>query len=130
MSIATNKKVLVPLATLLAAGAVAVESGATFTSRTGNSVSAVTSGTLLQSNSKENQAIFDLTNLTPVYTGVLGGMTDRVEADLGTVAPGVANTFRFTVHLAEDAPNSQQDKAAGAGYQWDSVQLGPDTTDQ
>ncbi|MEW1952844.1 TasA family protein [Terrabacter sp. NPDC080008] len=60
-----NRKVLVPLATLLAAGSIAVGSGATFSSTTGNTISAVTAGTLTQSNSKDGQAIFNLTNLKP-----------------------------------------------------------------
>src|SRR5690606_16845730 len=55
-----SKKVLVPLATLLAAGAIAVGSGASFTSTTENTISAVTSGTLEQSNSKDNAAVFNL----------------------------------------------------------------------
>lgn len=61
----TSRKVLVPLATLVAAGAVAVGSGATFTSDSANTISAVTAGTLTQSNSKADQAIFELTNLKP-----------------------------------------------------------------
>ncbi|WP_436701126.1 TasA family protein [Nocardioides sp. BYT-33-1] len=60
-----SRKILVPLATLAAAGAIAVGSGATFTSQSGNTVSAVTSGTLAQANSKDGGAIFDLTNLKP-----------------------------------------------------------------
>ncbi|GAA2031242.1 hypothetical protein GCM10009740_21280 [Terrabacter terrae] len=60
-----NRKILVPLATLLAAGSIAVGSGATFSSTTGNTISAVTAGTLTQSNSKDGQAIFNLTNLKP-----------------------------------------------------------------
>jgi len=52
-----NRKVLVPLATLLAAGSIAVGSGATFSSTTGNTISAVIAGTLTQSNSKDGQAI-------------------------------------------------------------------------
>ncbi|WP_185995238.1 TasA family protein [Nocardioides campestrisoli] len=60
-----TKKVLVPLATLLAAGAIAVGSGATFTSTSSNTISAVTSGTLSQSNSKAGQAIFNLTDIKP-----------------------------------------------------------------
>jgi hypothetical protein len=59
------KKVLIPLATLVAAGAVAVGSGATFDSTTGNTISAVTAGTLTQSNSKADQAIFNLSNMKP-----------------------------------------------------------------
>ena len=70
----TGKKILVPLATLLAAGAIAVGSGATFTSQTNNSISAVTSGTLNQSNSKANEAIFNLSNMKPGDT-VNGDLT-------------------------------------------------------
>ncbi|WP_210438783.1 TasA family protein [Nocardioides xinjiangensis] len=62
---ATRRKVLIPLATLAAAGAIAVGSGATFTSTTGNTASAVTSGTLKHTNSKDGKAVFDLTNLKP-----------------------------------------------------------------
>lgn len=60
-----SKKVLVPLATLAAAGAIAVGSGATFTSQSSNTISAVTSGTLSQSNSKDGGAVFDLANMKP-----------------------------------------------------------------
>lgn len=69
-----TKKVLVPLATLAAAGAVVVGSGATFTSQTQNSTSSVTSGTLKHANSKDNAAIFDLQNLKPGDT-LNGGLT-------------------------------------------------------
>lgn len=60
-----NRKILVPLATLVAAGAVAVGSGASFSSTTGNTISSVTAGTLTHSNSKNNQAIFNLSNMKP-----------------------------------------------------------------
>ncbi len=68
-----SKKILVPLATLVAAGAIAVGSGATFTSQSNNTISAVTSGTLTHSNSKDNAAIFNLTNMKPgdVLNGAL-----------------------------------------------------------
>ncbi len=59
------RKILLPLTTVLAAGAIAVGSGATFTSTSGNTISAVTSGTLTQSNSKDGKAIFSLTDLKP-----------------------------------------------------------------
>lgn len=58
-------KILLPLATLAAAGAIAVGSGATFTSTTANTISSVTSGTLTQSNSKDGKAIFNLTDMKP-----------------------------------------------------------------
>ena len=61
----TSRKILVPLATLVAAGAVAVGSGATFTSTSGNTISSVTAGTLTHSNSKADQAIFNLSNMKP-----------------------------------------------------------------
>ncbi|MFL6159114.1 MAG: TasA family protein, partial [Marmoricola sp.] len=51
----------------------AVGSGATFTSTSGNTISAVTAGTLTQSNSKADQAIFNLSNMKPgdTVTGTL-----------------------------------------------------------
>ena len=63
--IANRRKAILPLATLLAAAAIAVGSGATFTSSSANTVSAVTSGTLTHTNSKSNAAIFDLQNIKP-----------------------------------------------------------------
>ncbi|RJS46268.1 TasA family protein [Nocardioides cavernaquae] len=60
-----RRTILVPLATLVAAGAIAVGSGATFTSQSGNTASSVVSGTLTHSNSKDNAAIFALTDLKP-----------------------------------------------------------------
>lgn len=62
---AMSRKILVPLATALAAGTIAAASGATFTSQSSNSLSAVTSGTLTHSNSKDGQAIFTLTDIKP-----------------------------------------------------------------
>jgi len=173
-----RSKILLPLATLLAAGAIAVGSGATFTSTTGNTISSVTAGTLTHTNSKADQAIFTLTNLKPgdvlngtltltntgslaaafsltevsstngfagnnltldivdtttganVYSGTFGGLTDGAKNDLGTWASGAAHTFKFTVKLNQDTPNSDQGKTAGAVYSWSSVQLSGETTNQ
>jgi spore coat-associated protein N len=58
-------KILLPLATLAAAGAIAVGSGATFTSTSANTISSVTSGTLTQENSKAGEAIFTATGIKP-----------------------------------------------------------------
>lgn len=74
MKTSTTSKILAPLAVLLAAGALAVGSGATFASDSSNTISAVTSGTLTQSNSKQGQAIFNLTNIKPGDT-VDGSLT-------------------------------------------------------
>lgn len=173
-----RSKILLPLATLLAAGAIAVGSGATFTSTTGNTISSVTAGTLTHTNSKADQAIFTLTNLKPgdvlngtltltntgslaaafsltevsstngfagnnltldivdtttganVYSGTFGGLTDGAKNDLGIWASGAAHTFKFTVKLNQDTPNSDQGKTAGAVYSWSSVQLSGETTNQ
>lgn len=174
----TRRKILVPLATLVAAGAVAVGSGATFSSNSENTTSSVTTGTLTHTNSKADQAIFNLSNMKPgdtvngtltitntgslpasfslteaasanaftndyltlsidntttstsVYTGVFGGLADGVATSLGDVNAGVANTYKFSVHLDEAAPNSQQGKTASASYKWDSVQLAGAVTNQ
>jgi hypothetical protein len=173
-----NRKILVSLATLLAAGTVAVGSGATFTSSTGNTISAVTAGTLSQSNSKAGQAVFNLTNLKPgdtlngslaltntgslpasfsltevsssntftganltldivdtttkatVYSGTFGGLADGTKNVLGDWPAGATHNFTFTVKLAQDTPNADQGKTAGAVYAWDSVQLAGTTTNQ
>lgn len=69
-----SRKILVPLATLAAAGAIAIGSGATFTSTTANSISSVTSGTLSHTNSKADAAIFTLSDLKPGDT-LIGSLT-------------------------------------------------------
>ncbi len=60
-----SRKILVPLATLTAAAAVAVGSGATFTTQTHNTISSVASGSLQQTNSKADSALFNLSNMKP-----------------------------------------------------------------
>jgi hypothetical protein len=60
-----NRKVLAPLATLLVAGAIAVGSGASFTSTSVNPGNLYATGTLTQSNSNADEAIFNMTNLKP-----------------------------------------------------------------
>lgn len=91
-----RRKVLVPLTTLLVAGAVAVGSGATFTSQTGNTASAVTAGTLKHTNSKDTKAIFELTNMKPGDT--LNGSltltnTGSLPAAFSLTEVSSANTF-------------------------------------
>ncbi|MFC7490742.1 MULTISPECIES: TasA family protein [unclassified Knoellia] len=183
MSVSRTKKILVPLATLTVAGAIAVGSGATFTSTTGNTISAVTAGSLTHTNSKSNAAIFNLSNIKPgdtvigsvtltntgtlpakfsltetlsanafgekvagenylklaihnvttntsVYSGNFGGLVDGTATTLGDFAAGAVNTYRFTVTLDTDAPNSQQGLSANATYRWDSVQGAATVTDQ
>jgi hypothetical protein len=91
-----TRKLLVPLATLAAAAAVAVGSGATFTSTSGNTISAVTAGTLTHSNSKADQAIFNLSNMKPgdTVTGTLTlTNTGSLAAAFSLTEVSSANTF-------------------------------------
>lgn len=58
---------------------------------------------------------------TKVYEGDLGSVSAAGLA-LGEYAPDEAHTYRFTVTLAQGAPNSDQGKSAAADYEWDAVQ--------
>jgi spore coat-associated protein N len=94
-----STKVLAPLAVLLAAGALAVGSGATFTSASSNSISSVTAGTLSHTNDKDEQAIFTAGDIKPgdtvtgtltlTNTGSLAGTLSLTEvASTNTFVPG------------------------------------------
>lgn len=99
-----TKKVLAPLAVLLAAGALAVGSGATFTSTSSNSISSVTAGTLTQSNTKDGQAIFNLTNMKP-GDSVTGSLTLKntgsLPAAFSLTEKASSNTFSKDMLLLE-----------------------------
>jgi spore coat-associated protein N len=126
----TSRKTLVPLATVLAAGAIAVGSGATFTSESGNTISAVTSGTLTQDNSKDGEAIFELVDLKPgdtvngyltvTNTGSLPARFSRTEASSANALTGgnltltVTNTTTDTV-VYDGTFGGLADAQAGAG---------------
>jgi spore coat-associated protein N len=89
-------KILLPLATLVAAGAIAVGSGATFTSTSANTISSVTAGSLTQSNSKANAAVFNLTNIKPgdVVNGSLTiKNTGTLPATFSLTETASTNTF-------------------------------------
>ncbi|MGJ9411628.1 TasA family protein [Aeromicrobium sp. CF4.19] len=91
-----KKKILVPLATLVAAGAVVIGSGATFTSTTANSVSSVTSGSLSHTNSKADAAIFDLGNIKPgdvVNGGLVITNTGSLDAAFSLTETSSTNGF-------------------------------------
>lgn len=89
-----SRRLLVPLATLAAAGALVVGSGADFSSSSANSQSVVTSGTLTQTNSRADQAIFNVSNIKPgdtvtgsvtiTNTGSLPALFSVTETDTGT----------------------------------------------
>lgn len=87
-----RRKVLVPLATMAIAGAVAVGSGATFTSTTAHSV-AVTSGTLSHSN--------DQNGLTLTVANIRPGDTKT-----GTVTITNDGTLDSTLSLEETSDSS------------------------
>lgn len=60
-----SRRVLIPLATMLAAAAVAVGSGATFTSTTSSAPNVVTAGAFAQTNDQEGAAIFEMPSAKP-----------------------------------------------------------------
>lgn len=107
-----NRKILVPLATVLAASAVAVGSGATFTSQTGNTVSAVTSGTLTQTNSKNGAAIFNLTNMKPGDT--LNGELTLTNTGSLPARFSLTETSSSNAFTGSNLTLSITDKASGA----------------
>lgn len=86
----TSRKVLVPFATLVAAGAVAIGSGATFTSESDSTISA-TSGIVEHSNSSLDDAELLITNLKPGGTAT-GTLTitnvGSLNSDLKVIASG------------------------------------------
>jgi hypothetical protein len=84
----SRRRLILPLAALLAAGAIAVGSGADFVSNSVNTNNAFSSGTLTQTNSKANAAIFNVANMKPGDT-VNGTVTITNNGSL-------ASTFKLT----------------------------------
>lgn len=97
-----SRTILVPMATLIAAGSVAIGSGATFSSESQNSVSAVTAGTLTQSNS--------LSKVDVVLPQMKPG--DRVSGSLVLTNTG---TLAGTYALYEPKSSSTFDSAEKEG---------------
>lgn len=94
-----RRRMLVPLAGLLAAAALVVGSGADFVSSSVNEGNAYTTGTLTQTNSKANEAIFGMDNLKPGDT-VTGGVVLKNTGSLPA-------SFKLT----ENAENGFTDKS-------------------
>lgn len=161
-----SKKILAPLAVLLAAGALAVGSGATFTSASSSTIDSVTSGTLEVDNngigfgdSLENlrpgdvrtgkltltndgslAADLTLTQVAPTNTFVNKALTLEVietgasapiysgtfealgSKPLGVLAAESSKEYQFTVKLAGNAGNENQNKNAKASFTWDAIQ--------
>ena len=84
MAISSRRKAVAALATMLAAGAVAVGSGATFTTQTHNTVSGVTAGNLKQTNSKADKAVLNLANIKP-GDSVTGSVTITNTGSIGAL---------------------------------------------
>ena len=64
-SVRSSRRFLAPLVTLGVAGALVIGSGADFTSASNNAASVVASGSLTQSNSRDGQAVFNVSNIKP-----------------------------------------------------------------
>ncbi len=93
------RKALIPLTTLAAAGALAIGSGADFSSNSANPNSIVASGTLTQTNSKANAAVFNISNIKP--GDVVGGQvtitnTGTLPAVMSVTEGSFASTFSAT----------------------------------
>lgn len=94
MTTTNSRKVLLPLATLVAAGAVAIGSGATFSSESTDSAISATAGDLVHSNDQDN-ATLTITNLKPgaVETGSLTiTNTGSLDGKLKVVVGGITET--------------------------------------
>jgi spore coat-associated protein N len=105
---ARSRRLLVPMATMLAAGAIALASGASFTSSSANAASTYATGTLTQSNSRANEAIFTGTNLKPGDT-VTGSVTIENTGTLAadfrlteTATNGFVDPSRLQLQIRED----------------------------
>ena len=86
-------RILIPVATLIAAAALTAGTGANFVSSSTNTANSFATGTLTQSNSKPNAAIFSLNNLKPG------------DSLVGTVTIANTGTLASTFTLTEDATN-------------------------
>lgn len=105
-----GRKALIPLATLLAAGAVAVGSGATFTSQSAHTVS-VTAGVLKHTNDQDTKTL-TVGNIKPgdTKTGSLtinnnGTLDSTLALSSASVQSGFA-TGALNVKIVETAPDA------------------------
>jgi hypothetical protein len=118
-----SRKVLVPLATLAAATAVAVGSGATFTTQTHNTISGVTAGNLKQTNSKADAALFNLSNIKPgdTVTGAVtitnsGSLQQKLTLSEGSIADSfTTGDLKLTVTDLTDSRSVYEGTFAGMG---------------
>jgi spore coat-associated protein N len=91
-----SRQLLLPLATLLAAGSIVIASGADFTSTSANAASSYASGTLTHDNSKAGVAIFSGSDLKPgdVVTGEVTITNDgSLPADFALTELAAVNGF-------------------------------------
>jgi spore coat-associated protein N len=118
-----SRKVLIPLATLAAATAVAVGSGATFTTHTHNTVSGVTAGNLKQTNSKADSALFNLSNIKPgdTVTGAVvitnsGTLQQKLTLSEGEILDGfTAGDLKLSVTDLTDSRTVYDGNFSGLG---------------
>lgn len=120
-------RVLVPLAGLAAAAALAVGSGADFTSNSVNSANAFSTGSLSQTNSKANSAVFDLDNMKPGDT--LNGsvtITNSGSLEAGfTLTETASNGFADKSNLRLTITDAGTGKALWSGTFGELTAAGP-----
>jgi spore coat-associated protein N len=118
----SRRRALVPLATLLAAAAIAMTTGATFISDSVNPGNVYETGDLEQTNSRASGSIFDLDNLKP-GDSVSGAVTITNSGSLAskfTLTETVqANTFAdkelLTLTVVEDGATVYSGRLGAAG---------------
>jgi hypothetical protein len=118
--LSSPRRLLSALVVLLAATGVAVGSGATFSSRTANAANTFTSGTLLQTNSKDGTSIVTGANMKPgdTKTGeVTIKNTGTLAGDFVLTESGATNGFTagsLTVKVQDvTVPNAPKDLYTG-----------------
>jgi spore coat-associated protein N len=127
-----SRRILIPLASLAAAAAIAIGSGATFSSQTENPGNSVASGTLTQSNSRANQAIFDLGGIKPGDTVIgkvtitnTGTLPAKMVLDELSAVNGFVDKTNLTLSVSDvTAPATPVQKWSGTFATLGSLSLG------
>ena len=135
MTTTTSRKVLLPLATLVAAGAVAIGSGATFSSESTDSAISATAGDLVHTNDQDN-ATLTITNLKPgaVETGTLTiTNTGSLDGKLKVLVSGVDGVLADALQLKIESSdlttaaydNNFEDADVAAGFELGELDADP-----
>lgn len=134
----TTSKLLVPLATLVAAGAVAVGSGATFSSEATDSVISATAGDLVHANDRDG-ATLSISNLKPgaVETGTItisntGSLDGKLKVVVSNATGDLAGALQLKIEssdlTAAAYDNNFEDADVAAGFALGELDADPALT--